>query len=1037
MKKLKTAILGIDVGSTTVKLTLHEPETFKLLYHKYERHNADQPNTVLALLKEVHQEFPDIDIKPIFCGSGASEIAKILGAFFIQEVVGTGIIVKKLYPNTRTAIELGGQDAKIIFFDKDPSGETIVSDMRMNGSCAGGTGAFIDQVAELLNLEVEEFNDYAKKGKKVYDISGRCGVFAKTDIQPLLNQGVSKEDLTLSTFHAIAKQTIGGLAQGLEIKGPVMFLGGPLNFNRVMINVFGERLELSKEELILPEHPELLIASGAAIAAIDMLKDQDCFYKPKNLSDLEKYINFSPTSNRVFESEFFSSESEKEQFLEKYKVPDFVPLSSSLSKGKLDRISVYLGIDGGSTTSKFVLIDQDHNIVDKFYSPNKGEPLIVLKKGLLEIKQKYANLGTELYILGAGSTGYGEQLISEAFNVDYHTVETMSHTRAAVEYCPEVSFILDIGGQDMKMIYVKNGEPTSFELNEACSAGCGSFIETYASALNVPVNDIAEKAFEAKEPSRLGSRCTVFMNSSIITEQKNGRPLSAILGGLCYSVIENALTKVLRITNYDLLGDYVVVQGGTFKNNAVLRAFQKKTKKNVIRPDHPGEMGAIGIALLTKEKMEATGQVTQFDWNWVENFSYEKLPASVCPHCSNSCSRSILKFSEDHHFITGSRCEKGSVLEEGKLAIEQIREINRQIKSIPNLPVKREKLLQKKFAFEQIDSKKKLSIGIPLILEFWSSLPFWRTFFEALGFEVILSELSSAKLFEKGLSSVSSDTICLPAKIAHGHIQDLISKKPDIIFNPMMLKQVKENKHSVEAWTCPVIQGYSEVVRIHDQPTEKHGIKYIANPFSWDTNKVRNRQIVDFAKDTFNIEKKKVLNAISQGDRSMKTLEKTLKNDAQEILDSLHGDQFAVVFVGRPYHSDSFINHDLAKHFTKLGIPVIDMDSLPDINEVNLRGLLVETNNNFHTRLLSAGVVTAQNPQLELVQIVSFGCGHDAILSDELVRLMKDPWNKTPLMLKLDESENQGPVGIRVRSFIETARKRRQNTKQENLKVTI
>jgi len=593
--------VGVDVGSTTVKIAVVNPDTRELLHSRYQRHNAMQAKTVCELLNEAHRMFEDKVFTVSFCGSGGQPFAEKSGSFFVQEVVANALAVREMYPETRVAIELGGQDAKVIFFEKDKTtGKLLAGDMRMNGVCAGGTGAFIDQVAELLRIKTEDFESYASRGEKVYEISGRCGVFAKTDIQPLLNQGVAKEDIALSSFHAIAKQTIGGLAQGMEIKPPVLFEGGPLTFNPSLVGVFQQRLGISSSQVLVPKHSEVLVAWGAALSAGAMYKDKKCGYnKEKSLHALE---HFYERKDRAGEDEvppFFKDENEKSEFICRH--PLFNGNYPQPERGSV--VKAYLGIDAGSTTTKFVLLNEDEEVIDSFYSGNQGDPLVVLKSALMQLNERYKEAGSKLDILGVGTTGYGELLFYRALRADYHTVETVAHARAAKKICPDVSFILDIGGQDMKAISVASGVVTGIILNEACSSGCGSFIETYARSLGIKMEQIAEMAFRSKNPSKLGSRCTVFMNSSIITEQRDGKQPEDIIAGICRSIIDNVFTKVIRLRNLDSLGKKVVVQGGTFKNDAVLRAFEQHTGLTPIRPERPGEMGAIGIALLTKERM--------------------------------------------------------------------------------------------------------------------------------------------------------------------------------------------------------------------------------------------------------------------------------------------------------------------------------------------------------------------------------------------------------------------------------------------------
>lgn len=1012
---------GIDVGSTTVKIVLVQPDSGEILYSDYRRHNADQRATTAAILSDMHGRFPHANIRPIFCGSGAIEIAKRLGASFVQEVVACGILIREKFPEALTAVEIGGQDAKLVFFRKDSrTNKTLMTDMRMNGSCAGGTGAFIDQVASLLSVPEHEFNSLAEKGVTLHEISGRCGVFARTDIQPLLNSGIARADIALSSFHAIARQIIGGMAQGMEIRGPVVFLGGPLTFNPVLVRVFEEKLGLAPGEAILPAQSEILVAYGAALAGKILFSHEENAYSPSRISEIlarPSEMERAPVAHR-----FFGSPEERDEFRAAFHLRPFHPYLEQEPRPAL--VEGYLGIDGGSTTSKFVLMDREGRILEKFYAHNRGEPLRVLREGLLDLRRRYANAQVELRILGTGSTGYGEKLLFKAFKLDFHTVETLAHAASARAVLPGVSFILDVGGQDMKAIFLDRGIPVNFILNEACSAGCGSFLETYADSLGVKIEDVADMAFQSDNPSRLGSRCTVFMNSSIITEQKNGKPLSDILAGLCYSVVENALTKVLRISNLAILGDNVVVQGGTFKNDAVFRALQMRLQRNVVRPDHPGEMGAYGIALLTKMEMERRSTESGFSFQHIEDFSSKPRPSSICRYCTNHCKRAILEFNDGSTFVTGNKCEKGEIVEgPADLVKAELRRIIEKQKSVVSLVEVKEKLISQEHPVTRIAPERAETIGIPRVLEFFESLPFWRTFFSALGYRVVISPQSSAQILTDALHSVASDTICLPAKIAHGHIRFLLRQKVDRIFFPLALKILRENSGAQNSWMCPVIQGYSEVVRIHDEP-QKHGALYDAPAFQWESRQSRDRQILRYARELTGESEKTIRSAIEQGDTVISSVRQKLISMGQELLNGLGPEDFAVIVAGRPYHSDSYVNHDVSKHFTELGIPVLDLDSIPGLERINTQGVMFETNNTFHTRLIAAAIAAARDSRLEFTQLVSFGCGHDAILSDEILRILSSG-GKTCLILKLDEGENRGPLGIRVRSFVESIRNRR------------
>ncbi|AEF86263.1 CoA enzyme activase [Treponema primitia ZAS-2] len=1040
--------LGIDVGSTTVKVVVMEPQSKKVLFSRYKRHNAYQAETVHALLTEVISLFPGVEFKAAVCGSGGKPIAEALHAHYIQEVVANAVAVRTFYPQARVAVELGGQDAKVVFFYYDEGVKRLVaSDMRMNGSCAGGTGAFIDEVASLLRVPVEEFEALASRGTAVYDISGRCGVFAKTDIQPLLNQGGLPEDIALSAFHAIVKQTIGGLAQGLELKPPIIFEGGPLTFNPTLIRVFAERLGLKPADIIRPENPETLIAYGTALSLDEMFADSPLvFHVEKALMALVHFRERISAEVPVKKSQYFASPGERMVFEERHKLPP--PPRADFKKG--DKLRVYLGIDAGSTTSKFVLLDEHENVVDSFYSNNQGEPLRVIKKALVDLKKRYDDMGVALEIIALGTTGYGELLFDKAFGADYHTVETVAHAEAAQKYMDRVSFILDIGGQDMKAITIADGIVTNITLNEACSSGCGSFLETFASNLNIPVNKIADAAFNAKNPAELGSRCTVFMNSTIITEQKNGKQADDIMAGLCRSIIENVFTKVIRISNFSGLGDKIVVQGGTFKNNAVLRALEQYLEKPVIRAPYPGEMGAIGIALLTKKHITENGFTsphgtagrTRFiGLEAMAGFDYTQQTNVKCNFCTNNCNRTLVTFSYGNSagpasgeaqattWITGNRCERGEVIGsmDDSVIRERIKQINTRMDEVPDMIKFREKLLFRDYPFTLACPERNITIGLPRALDFWRTMPFFTVFFRALGFNIKVSNPSSKKLFEKGLQSVASDTVCFPAKLVHGHIHDLIESKVDRIFLPLFSHLPPDNPEPLSTYTCPVLKGYPLVVKYSDDPQRNWNIPLDSPVFHWFKQADRDHQLCRYMQKTYGIPREIVLKAIAQGDEALETFNTELVAEGARIIEEVEREgKFAVVITGRHYQFDELVNHQLSRYFTNWGIPVITVDALSGLKEVDLSRTMLDINNSNHARLLSGAILTARHPALEYVQIFSFGCGHDAIYTDEVTRLMKEISGKAPLILKLDESEVAGPLRIRVRSFIETVQARRE-----------
>jgi predicted CoA-substrate-specific enzyme activase len=1035
--------LGLDAGSTTVKLVVMDPASKKVLFSRYRRHNACQAETLRDLLLEVHAEFPGREFRAAVCGSGGKPLAGAVGAHFIQEVVANAIAVRNFYPEARVAVELGGQDAKVVFFYFDEAEKNLVaSDMRMNGSCAGGTGAFIDEVATLLRTPVEEFESLAARGKTVYDISGRCGVFAKTDIQPLLNQGGQREDIALSTFHAIVKQTIGGLAQGLELKAPIIFEGGPLTFNPTLIRVFAERLGLKEGDIIRPENPETLMAYGAALSLDEMFREEKNGFQMETaleaLANYRENLDMAPPAANL---RYFESPEDRRRFEERHRLPP--PPASAAAPGSTLR--AYLGIDAGSTTTKFALLDEDENVVDTFYANNRGDPLHVIRDALIDLKKKYDERGVNLEILALGTTGYGELLFDKALGADYHTVETVAHAEAAQKYVPGVTFILDIGGQDMKAISISRGEAgssgiiTNITLNEACSSGCGSFLENFAANLNIPVTEIAEAAFDAKNPAELGSRCTVFMNSTIITEQKNGKQADDIMAGLCRSIIENVFTKVIRVSNFSALGDRIVVQGGTFRNAAVLRALEQYLGKEVTRAPYPGEMGAIGIALLTKKHIAENGYASRdgqepakgsrfIGLDAVKDFEYIQETNVRCTVCTNNCNRTLVTFSNGTTWITGNRCERGELV--GDLSDagfrEKIRKINREMEAVPDMIKFREKLLFEDYPCSPVAAPRETMIGLPRALDFWRTMPFFTTFFRALGFQVKLSRASTKKLYEKGLQYVASDTVCFPAKLVHGHIQDLLEAGVDRVFLPLFSLLPTENPESRSIYTCPVLKGYPLVVKYSNNPEREANVPLDTPVFHWLKDRDRDYQLCRYVRETFGIPDVITRRAIEQGEDALADFNRRLVAEGNRIIADVEKQgTFAVVITGRHYQFDELVNHNLSRYFTGLGIPVLTVDALEGLEREDLSRTMVDINNSNHARLLSGAIFTARHPALEYVEIFSFGCGHDAIYTDEVTRLLHEISGKAPLILKLDESDVAGPLRIRIRSFIETVRTRR------------
>ncbi len=1032
----KNLLVGVDVGSTTVKVAVVEAGGHAVLFERYVRHHAHQAACAHGLLSEVLERFGAADLRVCVCGSGGQGVAELLGAPFVQEVVANSLAVKLRHSQVRCAIELGGQDAKMIFFAKDAAtGALTVRDMRMNGSCAGGTGAFIDEIAALIGCATEEFEGLAAAGTTVYDISGRCGVFAKTDIQPLLNQGTRREDIALSAFHAIAKQTIGGLAQGLDIEAPIIFEGGPLTFNPTLVRVFCERLGLAAErgDVVVPEHPETMVAFGAALALEELFAGEAAALTAEGVARLAAADGAAASA--ASGPLYFECAAEEAAWRARHALPS--PAQRHFAPGT--KLPVFLGIDSGSTTTKLVFVDEAGALVDSFYGPNEGDPVARARAALIEIRDRWAARGVVLDVRGFGSTGYGEHLFAEAFGADVHAVETVAHAQAALACEPNATFVLDIGGQDMKALWLDGGIISDIVVNEACSSGCGSFLEAFAATLGIPVHEIASAAFRSQAPAQLGSRCTVFMNSSIVSEQRCGKTPDDIMAGLCRSIIQNIFTKVVRVPNLDALGEHIVVQGGTFLNDAVLRAFEQHVGREVTRAPHPGLMGALGVAAMAREAAaERSGATAFIGLAALDSFTYEQSSGHVCPFCGNGCNRTVVEFSNGARHVTGNRCVKGEVLgEAGSAAVrEAVRAAAKAAAEVPDLFRERERLLFKRRAVEPVAPARPEVIGLPRVLALWENAPFWLVFWEALGFETRLSAPSSRALFERGLPAVPSDTVCFPAKLVHGAIRDLaaplgaggkIRRPVSRIFMPSIAAVPTDNASADSVSMCAVVKGYPLVLHNSDNPAARWGVPLDAPLFYWYSPADRDRQLCEFLEQTFGVEAALVRAAIEQADAAQAAFQEELREAGRRALEwARERDSFAVVLAARPYHNDALVNHELSTLFTEQGVAVLCADALEGVGEVELDGSRLDVVNNFHARMLASAVLAARSPEMEYAQLVSFGCGHDAYLSDEIIRLSKEAGGTRPLILKVDESDARGPLRIRVRSFVETVRKRRQ-----------
>lgn len=1000
---MKSYKAGIDVGSTTVKLVVFDEE-YQLLFSRYERHFSDVKTATIKVLKELLEERGECSLTLAITGSGGMGLADVIDVPFIQEVIASSITIEKFIPETDVMIELGGEDAKMTFFDAG------TQELRMNGTCAGGTGAFIDQMAALLKVDAAGVNTLAKDYEKIYPIASRCGVFAKTDVQPLLNEGVRKEDIAASIFQAVVNQTIAGLASGRKITGKIAFLGGPLYFMSELRKRFIETLDIAEEDVIFPENPQLFVAMGAALA--EETRTSTIRTLIDNLeSDNSDSLIPQDTLDRLFENE-----QELADFRARH-----ANAKASYKKLSEHQGATFLGIDAGSTTTKIVLIDGEGHILFDHYGSNNGEPL----ESVIDVlKEVYRLLPKDVYIAKSTVTGYGEHLIKAALRVDYGEVETMAHYKAADYFNPGVDFILDIGGQDMKAMRITDGALSSISLNEACSSGCGSFIETFAHSLKYDVRDFAEIALLAKHPVNLGSRCTVFMNSKVKQVQKEGATVGDISAGLSYSVIKNALYKVIKVKRPEELGTKIVVQGGTFYNEAVLRAFEKISEREVVRPSIAGLMGAYGCALISLEKEEYGQKSRILNLHDLEAFSTQK-EFMVCGLCENQCKMTLTVFNDGSKFVTGNRCERGAE------KATQVK-VDKRDKKVNLVDYKYKKL----FKYRSLTKKKQTrgEIGIPRVLNMYENYPLWHTMLTDLGFRVVLSPKSDKELFEKGIETIPSDTVCYPAKLSHGHIMSLIQKDVPAIFYPSVLYEQKEQAQAENNYNCPIVQSYPEVIRNNIDEIREGKVKYL-HPFInlADQEGVAVNVHKALLGQGFKVDLSEVKAAVFHGFEEMENFKQDIRDKAEELLMQINlNKEKAIVLSGRPYHLDPEINHGIADIITQEGFHVLTEDSIAHLEEV--AGLRVVNQWVYHSRLYAAAQVVCKNKNLELVQLNSFGCGLDAVTTDQVEEIMRNH-NKLYTVLKIDEGSNMGAVRIRLRSLKAAVSERSRHGVEENIQI--
>lgn len=971
--------LGIDIGSTTVKLILLNNKK-DIIYKKYTRHYSDIKNAVKTIVNEVYEELGDVKITAMITGSGGLSLSKKLNINFIQEVIACTKTVETYIPQVDVAIELGGEDAKITYFENS-------LEQRMNGTCAGGTGAFIDQMATLLQTDAAGLNELAIKHKVIYPIASRCGVFAKTDVQPLINEGAAKEDIAASIFQAVVNQTISGLACGKPIKGKVAFLGGPLYFLSSLRDRFIKTLNLSDNDIYFPENSQLYVAMGAALSS--------CEEKETSLLDLVHKLNDIDAETleaSMMMRPLFLNEEEIKEFKERHS-------KNKVEKKELATFEgdVFLGIDAGSTTTKIVLIDRTGALLYSYYGSNKGNPLEIVTD---VIKDVYSKLPPKARIINSAVTGYGEALIKAALKIDIGEVETITHYKAAEFFLNGVEFILDIGGQDMKCLRVKNGVINSIQLNEACSSGCGSFIEMFAQSLKLDIKDFAKEAILSEKPVDLGTRCTVFMNSKVKQAQKEGAKIADISAGLSYSVIKNALYKVIKLKRPEELGTKIIVEGGTFYNDSVLRAFELVTGREVIRPDIAGLMGAYGCALIARDKYISGYETTLLNGEQLNNFNVIK-EFKHCGLCGNNCMLTINKFSDNRSFISGNRCERGAGIVDNK-------------EKVPNLfdykynRIFRYKSLSKEEAFRG-------TVGIPRVLNIYENYPLWHTMFTKLGFRVELSPRSSKEIYEKGIDTIPSESACYPAKISHGHIVALIEKGIKFIFYPSVFYEKKEQKDADNNYNCPIVISYPEVLKNNVDNIRENSVLFKSPFVNLNDIKSLKKAIYNEFKD-FNIPFKEIDLAIEAGMEEMKKAKEDIQLKGIQVIKELKDSgKKAIVLSGRPYHVDPEINHGIANIITSEGLAVLTEDSVAHLGQVE-RPLSVVDQWVYHSRLYAAASFVAQQDNLELVQLTSFGCGLDAVTSEQVEEILEAK-GKIYTLIKIDEGSNLGAVRIRIRSL--------------------
>ncbi|MHB1452501.1 MAG: acyl-CoA dehydratase activase-related protein [Saccharofermentanales bacterium] len=998
MKKLA---LGLDIGSTTIKIAILRDG--ELIYNLYRRHNSDIRKELESCFRDARESFPEDEFTVNVTGSGGLSVAKWIDVDFVQEVIAGTHAVDKVYPDADVIIELGGEDAKITFLKPVP-------EQRMNGTCAGGTGAFIDQMAALLQTDAIGLNELAKGYTNKYTIASRCGVFAKSDLQPLINEGAPKEDLAASVFQSVVNQTISGLACGRKIKGNIIFLGGPLNFLSELRKAYEVTLSESADTFTTPENASVFMAIGAAMISSESAKSRH-FSINQLLALLQERAGADPEIESI--RALFLNKNEEIVFNERHNKNTAYFTDLHQHEGKC-----FLGIDAGSTTTKIVLINADYEILYSHYTGNKGNPVHTIVE---IIKDLYSKMPPNAWILNTCVTGYGEGLIKAALNLDEGEIETMAHYKSAAYFCPDVDFIIDIGGQDMKCMRMKNGVIDSIMLNEACSSGCGSFISTFAEAVGMDVHNFSKAGLTAVNPVDLGSRCTVFMNSKVKQAQKEGASVGDISAGLSYSVVKNALFKVIKIKSPESLGKKIVVQGGTFYNDAILRCFELISGREVIRPDIAGLMGAFGAAIIAAERVGADQRISSMlSLKELEKFELNSR-LRICKGCGNSCKLTITKFSGGSTYISGNRCENGL----GKAKSKE---------QLPNLFAYKYK---RTFDYKPLDpgDAPRGEIGIPRALNLYENYPLWFTILTQLGFRVILSRDSDHDLLKTGMDTISSESICYPAKLVHGHIEYLISQGVKNIFYPCIPFEQQENEGANNCFNCPIVTSYPEVIKNNMDVLTDRSVNFM-NPFlPLDNPEVLARNLqktLHYAK----ISRKEAMEAVTKGYEEYVQFKQDIKKKGDETIRWLQetGGK-GIVLAGRPYHLDFEVNHGIPEMVNTLGFAVLTEDSVINTGTLQ-RPIRVVDQWTYHSRLYEAAATVIRHPELELVQLTSFGCGLDAVTSDQVQEILESN-GKIYTLLKIDEISNLGAARIRLRSLKVALDERAEGKLQNNKKLKV